>query len=409
MLELTITGLGHRGDGLATGPDGPVHVRGALPGEVVRGIVVSGRMEAPVILAPAGGRQAPPCPHFGTCGGCVAQHMGDALALDWKEATVRNALAARGLRPAFLPAHVSPPGTRRRAGFAALRLRGGVVAGFHRAGSHQIVEVPDCRVIAPGLRAALPACRALAAAGATRKGRLSLAVTLSEAGPDIAATGGRDPEGGLLVTLVELAEAHDLARLTWNDMPVATRRPPFQRMGRARVVPPPGGFLQATSEGEAALVAAVRTALGGSRRVADLFAGSGTLSLPLLEDAEVHAVEAEAAALAALDAGWRGAPGLRRLSTEARDLFRRPLTGPELARFDAVVIDPPRAGAEAQARALAAAGPARIAALSCNPASFARDAAILTGQGGYRLEWVQVVDQFRWSPHVELAALFTKP
>jgi 23S rRNA (uracil1939-C5)-methyltransferase len=176
-------------------------------------------------------------------------------------------------------------------------------------------------------------------------------------------------------------------------------------MGRARVVPPPGAFLQATAEGEAALVRAVRETVGDAGRVADHFAGCGTFALPLAEGAEVHAVEGDAAMLAALDAGWRAAAGLRRVTTEARDLFRRPLLAGELKRFDAVVLDPPRAGAEAQARALAGSGVARVAMVSCNPVSFARDAAILVA-GGYRLERVQVVDQFRWSGHVELAARF---
>lgn len=404
-----VTGLGHLGDGQASVPEGIIHVPGALPGEEVEGAIEGGRMPRPAILRASPRRQLPPCEHFGRCGGCVAQHMDDALALEWKEGVVRQALRAVGLLPLFRPAHVSPPESRRRAGLAAQRLRNGVVMGFHRAGSHEIVPVPGCRVIAPALRKALPACEALARAGATRKGRLSLIVTLSEAGLDIAVQGGRAPEADLAVELVEIAAAHDLARLSWNGQPVATLRAPFHQMGRARVIPPPGGFLQATREGEVALVAAAREALTGARRAVDLFAGSGTLSLPLLEAAEVHAVESAADALAALEAGWRGTPGLRRLTIETRDLFRRPLTGPELARFDAAVIDPPRAGAEAQARALAEAGPRRIAALSCNPSTFARDAAILTGKGAYRLEWVQVVDQFRWSPHIELAALFTKP
>jgi len=178
-------------------------------------------------------------------------------------------------------------------------------------------------------------------------------------------------------------------------------------MGRAQVVPPPGGFLQATAHGQAALVAAVRAAVGDVTRVADLFAGCGTFALPLAQGAEVLAVEGDRAMLAALEAGWRGAPGLRPVRVTARDLFRAPLEGPELAGFDAVVIDPPRAGASAQARALAAAGPARIASVSCNPSTFARDAKVLVA-GGYRLDWIAIVDQFRWSTHVELAASFTR-
>ena len=188
---------------------------------------------------------------------------------------------------------------------------------------------------------------------------------------------------------------------------MALRRPPVQTFGRARVVPPPGAFLQATAEGAAALTAAVRDTVGAARRVADLFAGCGTFSLPLAETAEIHAVEGDPPMLAALDAGWRATPGLKAVTTEARDLFRRPLTPGELDRFDAVVIDPPRAGAQAQAQALAAARTPVIAAVSCNPVTFARDAAILVA-GGYRLEDLQVIDQFRWSGHVEIAAAFRR-
>jgi 23S rRNA (uracil1939-C5)-methyltransferase len=186
---------------------------------------------------------------------------------------------------------------------------------------------------------------------------------------------------------------------------IALRTAPVQRFGRALVTPPPGAFLQATEHGEAALLAAVTEAVGPARRIADLFAGIGTFALPLAERAEVHAVEGDPAMTAALEKGWRQAQGLKRLTVEARDLYRRPLDADELKGFDAVVIDPPRAGAEAQTVALAGSGVPVIAAVSCNPVTFARDARVLIA-AGYVLDWVQVVDQFRWSAHVELAARF---
>jgi 23S rRNA (uracil1939-C5)-methyltransferase len=235
--------------------------------------------------------------------------------------------------------------------------------------------------------------------GATRRRPLRLTVTAGPAGLDVDVRDGRALDAEARSRLAALADAADLARLSWDGEPVAVRRPPVQTMGRAQVVPPPGGFLQATAEGAAALVASAREAVGNARRVADLFAGCGTFALPLAEATEVRAVEADAAMLAALDAAWRGASGLRRIATEARDLFRRPLLAPEL--------DPPRAGAEAQARELARAKVGRVAMASCDPATFARDAAILVA-GGYRLDWVRPVDQFRWSGHVELAAAFRR-
>ncbi len=379
----------------------------ALPGERVRGPVADGVLAPVEVLEASPARVVPPCRHFGACGGCALQHASDGFLADWKREVVVRALAARGLAAEMPLVAVSPQRSRRRAVFAGRRTKKSVLVGFHGRRSDQIVGVTECHLVRPELLAARPALEALVRAGASRSGALRLTVTASGAGPDVEVAGGKPLDAELRRVLAGLVEEFDLARLAWAGEPVAVRRPPFQTMGRARVVPPPGAFLQATVEGEAALVAAVRDAVGEAGRVADLFAGCGTFALPLAERAEVHAVEGEGAMLAALDAGWRGAAGLKRVTTEARDLFRRPLLAGELKRFEVVVLDPPRAGAEAQVRALAGSGVARVAMVSCNPVSFARDAAILI-EGGYRLDRVQVVDQFRWSGHVELAARFDR-
>jgi len=305
------------------------------------------------------------------------------------------------------PTLTSPPASRRRATFAARRTRKSAIVGFHGRRSGTLVEVPGCLVVRPAIRAALPALERLTGIAASRSGALRLAVTEGPAGLDVDVTGARALEPGLRADLAALAEAAGFARLSAGGEVVATRRPPFQPMGAARVVPPPGAFLQATAEGEAALVSAVREAVGGARRIADLFAGCGTFSLPLAERAAVLAVEGDAAMQAALAEAARQADGLRPLRTQVRDLFRRPLLAEELAGFEAAVIDPPRAGAEAQSRELARSAVPVVAAVSCDPATFARDAAILVA-GGYRLDWVQPVDQFRWSGHVELAARFSR-
>lgn len=402
-MRLSISRLGHLGDGIAETPEGPVVIPGGLPGEVAEGEVAGGRMDAPRILSAAAARVAPPCPHAGACGGCRLQHAAEPFGTAWKEELVRSALAAQGLSARFLTPHVSPPGTRRRAVLAGLRRRSGVVVGFHGRASGTIVPVPECRVLHPALLAALPAAAAVTAAGASRRGELDLALTRSEAGIDLAVTGGRSLTADLREALAAIAARHGLARLAWGGETLAQRTPPAQRFGAARVVPPPGAFLQATEEGEAALAAAVAAAVGPARRLADLFAGCGTFALRLAAAAEVHAVEADAPMLAALAAGARAAPGLRRVTTEARDLFRRPLLAEELAGLDAVVLDPPRAGAAAQAAELARSAVPVVAMVSCSPATFARDAATLAA-AGFRLDWVQVVDQFRWSAHVELAA-----
>jgi 23S rRNA (uracil1939-C5)-methyltransferase len=397
-VQLTIERLGHLGDGIAGG----VFVPGALPGEVVEGAVEGDRMPDPRILTPVPDRVRPPCPHARSCGGCTMQHAADPLVARWKEGIVAGALAAQGLAAPILPMLTSPPASRRRATFAARRTKGGALVGFHMKGSATIVPVPGCRVLHPGVTAALPAVEAIARAGASRSAALAVTVTASAAGPDVAVAGGKAADGALLHALARIAEDHGLSRLTWGEETAALRAAPVQAMGRARVVPPPGAFLQATAEGEAALVAAVTRALGGAQRVADLFAGCGTFALPLAETAAVHAVEGDPAMTEALGRAAR-APGLRRITAETRDLFRRPLEPAELSGIDGVVIDPPRAGAEAQTARLAAARVPRIAMVSCNPATFARDARILAA-AGYRLDWVQPVDQFRWSAHVELAA-----
>lgn len=402
MTEYRIARLGHQGDGITgEGLFAPL----TLPGERISALPEGARLREIRILEPSTDRVAPPCRHFGSCGGCQLQHGSDPYLAGWKADVVRNALSAHGLEAEFLPVRTSPAASRRRATLSARRTKKAAMAGFHARASEAIVEIPECRLLHPDLMAVLPAARALAVAGASRKGALDVAVTLSDVGPDVAVQGGKPLDGPLRMDLAQLAERFDLARLVWQDEPVAMRRPPVQQFGAARVVPPPGAFLQATAQGEAALLDHVRGCIGDARHVVDLFAGCGTFALPLAEGAQVHAVEGEAAMLAAMDAGWRGAQGLKTLTHEARDLFRRPLLPDELRRFEAAVIDPPRAGAAAQVAELIGAKLPVIAYVSCNPVTFARDAAALIG-AGYVMGAVQVVDQFRWSAHVELAAGF---
>ena len=395
--------LGHQGDGIA---QGPVFAPLTLPGEVVEGVRDGDRLTDVRIVTPSSLRVAPPCPHFKRCGGCAVQHAGDDFVAGWKADIVRQALAAQGVEAEIAGVLTSPPRSRRRAALSARRTKRGAMAGFHARASDVVVEIPDCHLLRPELMAALPVAEDLAIAGGSRKGELTVQATVSLNGLDIAVTGGKPLDGPLRVALAQVAEARGLARLAWEGEVIALRHPPEQQIGPARVAPPPGAFLQATAEGEAALVDAVSTLLHGRTRIADLFAGCGSFALPLARQAEVHAVEGVAEMLTALDHGWRHASGLRRVTTEARDLFRRPLMADELARFDGVVIDPPRAGAAAQIAELARARVPVIAHVSCSPATFARDAATLIA-AGYSLGPVTVVDQFRWSSHVELVAGFT--
>ncbi len=404
-MRVKITRLGHHGDGIA---DGPIFVPMALPGEVIEGEVVDGRLASPRIVVPSSDRVAPICPHFKSCGGCSLQHASERFVADWKREVVQTALGAQGVDVRVLPTKTSAARSRRRATLSARRTKKGALVGFHARASDTIVAIAGCTLLHPGLIAALPALEALTVIGASRKGEIAFTVVQSLTGVDVAVRGGKAPDMALRTQLAALAGRHKLARLTWQDELIAEIRAPAQRFGTTMVVPSAGAFLQATSEGEETLVQAVTETVAGAHRIVDLFSGCGTFSLPLAKDSDVHAVESAPEMLAALDRGWRHGRGLKHLTTEGRDLFRRPLLPDELQRFDAVVIDPPRAGAEAQFHTLAQARVPVIASVSCNPISFARDARILL-EAGYRLGRVQPVDQFRWSSHVEIAAGFTLP
>lgn len=406
MQEIEIVRLGHHGDGIGQAADGAdVYAPRTLPGERVAGRLEGRRLEDVRILRPSDLRVRADCAHYRQCGGCDLLHVADAFVATWKEDLIRTALADHGLSAPFRPISVSPPASRRRATFAARRTKSGALAGFHGRRSDTIVPVPGCKVLHPDLLALLPVAEALAIAGGSRKAVLSVSVTLSEAGADVAVSGGKPLDAATWQRLAGIAADHALARLSWDGETVLARADPVQRFDGIAVVPPSGAFLQATVAGETALQQAVAEILSGARVVADLFAGCGTFALPLARLARVHAVEGEATMLAALDAGWRQGTRLREVTTRTRDLFRAPLMAEDLVGFDGVVIDPPRAGAVAQIAELAHSSVPLIAYVSCNPVSFARDAAALVA-GGFRLEWVLAVDQFRWSPHVELVAAF---
>ncbi len=402
-MRLTIDRLGHLGDGIA---DGPIFVAGALPGEEVEGEPVAGRIAEPRILTHSPDRVVPDCPNYAACGGCVVMHAADPFVGRWKVDVVRHALAARGLEAPIRGIATSPARSRRRAVLAGRRRKGGAIVGFHGRRSEALTDIAGCRVLVPEIEAALPLLARMTEAAATRKGELTFAVIHAPAGLDVAITGGREGRG-VRDELAAIAAEGGIARLTLDGEPVLQARAPRQSVAGVGVVPPPGAFLQATRQGEQALIACVSRAVGEARSVADLFAGCGTFALPMSRRADIHAVEGDAEMLDAIEAAWRQGKGHRPLTTARRDLFSDPLSVPELARFDAVVVDPPRAGAEAQMRQIAGAQVDVVAAVSCNPVTFARDAAILC-EAGFGIDWIRVVDQFRWSNHVELAAAFTR-
>ena len=407
MTTWTVERLGHKGDGIARGPDGQqARAPRVLPGEVIDGEAVDGRIATPKIVTPSADRVTPACAHYAACGGCSLMHASDKFVARWKAQMVQTALAAHGITAEIGGIATSPARSRRRAVLSGRRTKKGVTLGFHGRASDQIVDISNCHVLRPKITAALPALREMVAAGGSRGGEISLTVTDGPEGLDVAVTGGKPLDPALSGQLAGMMERADLARLNWGDESL-TRRAPVQIMGRARVTAPPGAFLQATAEGEAALLSVVRKSLTGATRIVDLFAGCGTFSLPLAAGADVHAVEGLAAPLEALNVGWRATSGLHRVTTEIRDLSARPLLPDELNRFDGALIDPPRTGAAAQAAQLAASNLPRVAWVSCDPVTFARDAKTMI-EGGYRMGPIFVVDQFRWSPHVETVTSFTR-
>jgi 23S rRNA (uracil1939-C5)-methyltransferase len=407
--RLVIERLGRRGEGVARTERGLVFAPFALPGETV---IVEGdgeRAELVEIVTPAPERVAPFCPHYGVCGGCAVQTLAPPAYAEWKRGLAETALRNAGLDIPVEPL-IDAHGTgRRRATFHARFDKGAVRLGFMRARSHDLVEIAACPLLEPGLAAAPAAARALAQALAARGKPLDIGVTLTGGGLDVDIRGAGALEESEMLALLALAERHDLARLANHGKLVTLRRPPCVSIGATSVVPPPGAFLQATAAGEAAIAALVERAIGeGAGRIADLFCGVGAFALRLAAHARVFAVDFDAGAVEALARAAKADPALRPVEAQARDLFRRPLDAQELARFDAVVFDPPRAGALAQAEALAKSSVRRIVAVSCDAQSFARDAAALIA-GGYTARFVTPIDQFRCSPHLELIALFERP
>ena len=413
-VRLDIARIGPRGDGVATAAEGPVYVPLTLPGESVEVEREHDRGRLVSVVEPSADRIAPICRHVGPCGGCALQHWRAEPYEEWKRALVVDALARVGLNPPVAPLLPAHGAGRRRATFHA-RSSGGsarkgqdvLTVGFAGRRSHAIVAIEDCPILAPDLAGALPAAWAVAQVLAPLAKPLDIQVTASETGLDMDVRGSGPLAPRVVAALAEVAGQQRLARLTRHGELVLQREPPLVTMGRARVRLPPGSFLQATALGEATLSRLVVEALAGAGRVADLFSGVGTFALRLAETARVAAYETSVPAVEALLNAVRNTPGLKPVSAEARDLFRRPLLPLELKSLDAAVFDPPRQGAEAQATQLAASKLPLVVGVSCDPVTFARDAAILI-EGGFRLESVTPVDQFLYSAHVEMVGVFRR-
>ena len=413
-VEIEIEAIGAQGDAVGRHAGETVYVTGGAPGDRLRVRLRARRgrtvLADPVeLVRPGPGRQTPPCPHFGACGGCRLQHVDETVYAGWKRDQVCQALGHRGLDAIDVaPLVRMPPNARRRARLAARRGGAGVFLGFHEHRSHRIVTVTDCKVLVAPLVALLDPLRALLGDLLRPSEACTLLLTALDDGADLVIEADRSPDLPMRERLAAFAGAHDVARLSWRTgsdapEPVAARRTGVVLVDGVAVAAPPGPFLQASRPAEDLMTARVRAAIADRRRVADLFCGLGAFALPLAAAARVAAFDSDGAAIAALSAAANRSG--RPVTAAMRNLYSQPLDPAELAGFDAVVIDPPRLGARDQALALAASTVPMVVSVSCNPATFARDARLLV-DGGYRCAGVTPIDQFVWSPHVELLAVF---
>ena len=402
-MKIQIERLGQKGEGIA---DGPVYVPYALPGELVRVAKSGDRMRLVEVLEPSADRIAPVCPHYTICGGCAVQAYAPNAYQSWKRGLIVDALKFHKIDVDVGALRNVHGAGRRRVTFHARAEQGKATVGFMQARSHDLIAIEACPVLDPVLNGALPAVRAIAHAVAHRGKPMDIVVNATEAGLDIDLRGLGPLGFADMQKLTKLTMSLDLARLSNHGAIVLERRPPLLHMGAAQVTPPPGAFLQATLAGEEALAAHVLQAVKGAKRVADLFSGVGTFALRIAQHALVKAVESDEPALNALAQASRN-PALQTVETLRRDLFVRPLQPDELNGFDAVVFDPPRAGANAQVRELVKSTVPIVVAVSCNVQSFANDARSLI-EGGFTLESVTPFDQFLYSPHVELIGVFRR-
>ena len=402
---LTAQALGARGDAILPGP---VYAPGLLPGETARLEVRGARGAGIERLTTAPERIAPFCPVAETCGGCALQHFEPDAYRAWKRDLAVTALARAGVDAEIAGLIDAHGAGRRRATFHAQRFGRKFVFGYAERAGERIIDIDDCPAACPEIRRAITGLRALAEAAVPAKGRIDMAVAALEPGLDIEIRGVRDTPLALRELVAANAAPEGWSRVTIGGDPVIETAAPVVKFADVAVTPPPGGFLQATAAGEAALAAVVDQAAAGAKRAVDLYAGSGAFALRLARSMPVLAVEGEAAPLHALKRAADRTPGLKPVDARVRDLALEPLSVKELEGADLVVLDPPRSGAKAQMERLADSPVPTICSISCNPATFARDAAILI-EGGYRLDGpVAPVDQFKWTAHLELAAVFRR-
>ena len=413
-LRIKIDHIGARGDGVA---DGPIYVPFSVDGDDIEVKVQGQKGRIKHIHKPSPDRIAPKCKHFGRCGGCSLQHVSEDYYTRWKKEQIMVALSHRGFEDVtILEPEISPLGSRRRARLSVMgRGKGVAIVGFAERASHNIIDVTECPVLAPEITNCIDPLRKFLGGQLELRKKMAVQINLAENGLDIILEGTGEPDLNLRMDIAAFAEEQDVARICWQDTKLkkpyheilCERQKPYVTFDGRQVFVPPGSFLQATKGGEATLTRFMRQALGDADKIADIFAGCGTFTVALIGDHAVHAVEGNQDMVDALKNSAHQMGTIRNLTTEVRDLFLRPLLPHELNKYDAVVIDPPRAGARDQIEEIANSDMANIVMISCNPATFARDARVLA-DAGFIMGDILPVDQFLYSPHLEVIAGFRR-
>ncbi len=408
-LTLRVTELGRHCDGIASdGADGDRYFVGhVVPGELVRVRAAGNRAELLEVIEPSPDRVAAFCQHYGKCGGCSAQHLGSRAYGDWKSDIITKALNNQGLEMAIDDLIDAHGDGRRRVTFHLQIQNGKVRAGFMQPRSRDLVEIVDCPILSPALKDTPKLVQALAQPFVNSVRQLDMALTETTNGVDCDIRGAETITYDMHVSLAQLADQWNLARITLDGVIELERHKPMLPVGAVAIPLPPGSFLQATTLGEDTLAGLVERELGTAKKVADLFCGVGPYALRFARQARVYAADSNQVAIAALGHGARHGVGLKQIDAEVRDLFRNPVFRDDLGSFDVVILNPARAGAQAQSEELAASEVPLVVYVSCDPATLARDARILV-DGGFKLARLTAVDQFKYAAHIETVAVFRR-
>ena len=400
MIKSIILTLNSRAEGVTA--DG-TRVPRALPGEEI----ALGKENKFKIILPSKDRITPVCAHYKGCGGCLMQHSTQSFIKDWKSNVIKSCLSARGLETIIKPILTSKTNSRRRVTLHGMKTKKSVTVGFFKRNTHELISTPSCELVNPEILSAFSLFEEITLIGATRKSIIEISVTVSKEGLDLNILNGKKLDNQSIMKITGLCESFNIARITWNEDLLANFLNPTIVFQGIAITPPPNAFLQATEQGQEILITNAMLSVFDSDKVIDLFSGCGTFTLPAAKRSEVLAIDKTKSMLTAIDQAWRETTGLKKVTSRSQDLFKEPVGKEELNSFDAAIIDPPRVGAEAQSHELAKSHIKRISSVSCNPRTFSRDAKILV-DSGFKLDWVQPIDQFLWSSHIELVAQFSR-